>query len=156
MNDQVSQMIPHLKTGSSYLFDHVRKGPFVAEFLGTKPAKDGDTDDVFLHVNIVTEDGSGQERLANTFMRDESGRKMRPPFEGRLIRPSLLTSISSPSSGDQRALTEKFMAIRAEAERKSVSGDLPVLSLPTEVAMKHLGEPASEEPGWLKKLFRRN
>ena len=151
MEPQVEQMIPHLKPGSSYLFDHIRKGPFVAEYLGTKPTPGDAQDSVFLDVNIVTEEGSGQERLANTFMRDEFGRKMRPPFEGRLIRPSLLRSITTPSTQVQRELTQKFLAIR---EAKKV--DQETLSMPTEIAFAHVGAPEGDmekKPGFFKRLF---
>lgn len=160
MEEQVVQFIPHLKAGSNYLFDHTRKGPFVAEFIGTRPAKDDDPQDtLFIEVNIITEDGSGQERLANTFMRDGLGRKMRPPFESRLIRPSLLRSITSPSSEAQRQLTEKFLAMRAEASNRGTpDGEavLPFLSLPTEKAMAHLSnseETSAKKTGFFKKLF---
>lgn len=152
MEPQVEQMIAHLKPGSSYLFDHLRKGPFVAEFVGTKPTKPGDPEDtVFIDVNIITEDGSGQERLANTFMRDQYGRKMRPPFEGRLIRPSLLRSITTPSTQVQRELTAKFLAVR-EAQR----ADQQFLSMPTEVAFAHIGAVEGDpekKPGFFKRLF---
>src|SRR3990167_1741368 len=145
---QVESMIPHLKAGSSYLFEHMRKGTFVAVYKGTRPTKPSDeVDTIFIEVDIYTEDGSGQERLANTFARDEMGRKMRPKYESRFIRPSLLRSITTPSTVEQRRLTEQFLAVREKPE-------MAPLSLPTEQAFRTLGEPEAEQkkPGLWKRL----
>lgn len=155
---QVADAIPHLKQDSSYLFDHVRKGPFVAVFKGTTPAKAGDPqDEIFIEVEIRTEDGSGQERLANTFIRDELGRKVRPKYEGRLIRPSLLKTITTPSSSEQKKLTDHWLGIKEELEQKAASaGADPVLplSLPTKEAFKGMNEDEElPKRGFFKRLF---
>ena len=143
-----------LKPGTSYLFDHIRKGPFVAEYTGTSAAREGDpADTFFIDVNIWTEDGSGQERLANTFIRDSSGRKMRPVYEARRLRPSLIRSITSPSAETQRNLLEKFLEIR-EKGPKDEDGNPTILSLPTKDVLSKLAPAADEKkPGRLKRLF---
>lgn len=156
MEEQVKNFIPHMKVGASYLFEHVRKGPFVAVFKGTKPVKDGDPQDtIWIEVDVFTEDGSGQERLANSYIRDDLGRKMHPPLSAKLIRPSLLRSITSPSSETQRQMAERFEKARRTAEKHAdETGEEPVypaLSLPTEQALQHLG--GAEKPSLLKRLF---
>jgi len=150
MEKQVENMIPHLKKGSSYLFEHVRKGPFVGVFQGSHPTKDSDLQDtIWLEVDIITEDGSGQERLANALIRDEQGNKTHPPISQKLIRPSLLRSISSPSTAAQQQMLEQFTRIRAEAAAKGEAESLPTLSLPTEKAMAHLeGAPKPRRRLW--------
>src|SRR3990172_4671580 len=80
MESQVEAMIPHLKMGSKYLFAHKRKGPFVAEYAGTRATDPSDAvDAIFLELHIYTEEGSGQERLARSFIRNEAGAKKAPP-----------------------------------------------------------------------------
>lgn len=159
MNDQVQDSIPHLKTGSSYLFNHKRKGPFVGEFKGTRPTGEGDREDsIFLEIDVYTEDGSGQERLANSFMRDELGRKMRPATTLKLIRPSLLLSVTTPSSEAQRQLLEQFTRIREDAQKRAEAEGreaiLPSLSLPTKQVLSKIGY-ADERRSLWKKLLRR-
>ena len=158
MNEQVASFIPHLKQGSTYLFEHARKGPFVGVFKGTRPTKAGDPQDtLWIEVDAYTEDGSGQERLANAFIRDDQGRKMRPVYSGKLIRPSLLRSISSPSSDTAKEMGERFAKVRAEAEQRARENgtndlDLPTISVPTNKAMKTLSAGTSK-PSLLKKLW---
>src|SRR3990167_4162871 len=162
MESQVEAMIPHLKVGSKYLFAHKRKGPFVAEYAGTRPTDPSDkVDAIFLELYIYTEEGSGQERLARSFIRNEHGNKQRPPFTTTFIRPSLLTSITAPSVQAQHALLDQFTAIRRKAEEvaKERGGDvlLPTLSVPTAQALKQLGEASPKGQrrsilDWYKKL----
>ncbi len=162
ITEQVKNFIPHLKVGSSYLFEHIRKGPFVGVFQGTSPVKEGDPQDtLWLEIDVLTEDGSGQERLANSFERDELGRKMRPVYSAKKIRPSLLKSITSPSSETQRLMAERFAAARKSADAIAAAAGVdpiyPALSLPTEKAFKHLdggGEPS--KPGFWSRLFGAN
>lgn len=143
MNEQVTAFIPHLKEGSSYLFEHTRKGPFVGVFRGMEPTKDGDPQDtIWLRVDAYTEEGSGQERLANSFMRDAMGRKMRPQYSTKLIRPSLLRSISTPSGVDQKEMARRFEEVRMKAREQAEEGQepvFPVLSLPTAKALSKVG-----------------
>ena len=142
MSDEVAEQIPHLKPGSPYLFDHIRKGPFVGEFIGIKTIADANDalDTFFLEVDAYTEDGSGQERLANSFTRDSMGRKMRPPISKKFIRPSLLKSITRPAGELHRVAVQQFTRIRAEAEAKADGQEpmIPLLSLPTAAAMNRL------------------
>jgi hypothetical protein len=158
MNEQVTSMIPHLKSGSSYLFDHTRKGPFVGVFKGTSPTKQGDPEDtIWLEVDAYTEEGSGQERLANAFIREEvSGRKQRPVYSSKRIRPSLLRSISTPSVQDQKEMGQRFEEVRAEATRRAQDrGEEPVfptLSLPTKQALSQIRQ-GSLEQSMTKKLW---
>ena len=148
MESQVEAMIPHLKVGSSYLFEHTRKGPFVATFSGTVPTGEGDeADAIFLELDVYTEDGSGQERLANSFRRNEQGNKVRPPVSRKLVRPSLLQSITAPSVDEQHRLMSQYTRAR----------ELPVApsqSLPTAQGLAHIGAPADQKAsaGWWKKL----
>jgi hypothetical protein len=136
----------NLVEGRTYLFEHVRKGPFVGVFKGVKDTKEGDPQDVmFLAIDIYTEDGSGQERLANSFIRDELGRKMRPTYSPKFIRPSLLISITSPDEANKKRLGDKFYAARAEAEAAADKHGhdvlYPSLSLPTSQALNRLKQP---------------
>ena len=160
MEQQVRDFIPHLKVGATYLFEHVRKGPFVGVFKGTTPVKEGDPqDEIWLEIDVLTEDGSGQERLANSFERDSMGRKMRPVYSAKRIRPSLLKSITSPSTESQRAMTEHFNAARKRAEDNAtavgVEPTYPTLSLPTEKAMKHLSNEPEKKKRDLLSWFRK-
>lgn len=93
-----------LKPGEYYLFDHVRKGKFYGEFKGMVPNNDDDQDDQFIEVDVYTEDGSGQERLANVFVRDEAGNKVRPTFSRKQVRPSLINSITQVDKGEMQRL----------------------------------------------------
>ena len=160
MEQQVRDFIPHLHPGMSYLFEHTRKGPFVGVFQGTRPTKEGDpADEMFLEIDVLTEDGSGQERLANAFVYNE-GRKMRPALSYKLIRPSLLKSISAPSKLGREQMLAQFTKIKEDAERQaSINGSEPLypISLPTAKALDKLA--GSEEvstqnkPGFFKRLF---
>ncbi|MDO8632642.1 MAG: hypothetical protein Q7R41_19335 [Phycisphaerales bacterium] len=143
MTEQVARIAPHLKVGGTYLFEHIRKGPFVGTFLGTKPTRDGDAADAeFFEVDVITEDGSGQENLANSYIRDDLNRKMRPPISRKLIRPSLLRTVTAPGQTSQKELLAHFDSLRAKAEdiaaESGTEPTYPVLSLPRESAMKHL------------------
>ena len=159
MEKQVEDAIPHLKVGSAYLFEHIRKGPFVGVFLGASPTKEGDPQDtVWLEVDVFTDDGSGQERLANGFIRDELGRKTHPPVSKKLIRPSLLRSITTPSVERQKELVNQFSNIRAKAAEVAAQAGiepvLPTLSLPTDKALRRLGGNEEEKkPGLLRRIF---
>ena len=109
MIEQVRDAVDHLKPGAAYLFAHQRKGNFVARFTKLVPTHEGDpADSFYIEVDIYVADGSGQERLANTFIRDDLGRKVRPQYEPRRIRPSLLTSITAPSTNEQELLRQRF------------------------------------------------
>ena len=151
MVDQVRDMIPHLKEGGTYLFEHKTKGPFIGIYRGIKAAKPSDTDDtIFFDVDIYTEDGSGQERLANAF-EYVNGRKMRPVYSKKFIRPSKLFTVSYPSSTVQKQMTETFDAARKKSEDQAKELGLkepilPTLSLPTEKAFKQLGQSTAAEP----------
>ena len=157
MEQQVRDFMPHLHPGQSYLFEHKRKGPFVGVYQGTQPTRGDDPEDtLFLDIDIITEDGSGQERIANAYTIDEYGRKMRPVFSKKLIRPSLLRSISSPSTEAKRALLAKYNQVRDNATKKAkelgTEPVLPVLSLPTDKAMDKLGI-VEKKPSFMKRLF---
>ncbi|KKK65456.1 hypothetical protein LCGC14_2973960, partial [marine sediment metagenome] len=119
-------------------------------FKGTRPTDPSDkVDSFFLEVDVYTEDGSGQERLANAFVRDDLGRKMRPLTSKKLIRPSLLRSITRPSAEGQLVLLQRFN--RIDQTRKP-QYEKP--SIPTEVAMSHLQ--TDEDVGrkaWWKRLL---
>lgn len=155
VNEQVKNFIPHLKAGSTYLFEHTRKGPFVARFVGLVPTHTGDpSDEFFIEVEIFTADGSGQERLANTFTRDEMGRKVRPEYEARRLRPALIASISTPSTAQQDLLRQRFEQANKRALGRQV--DSSVLPYPTNSAFDLLEagpEPAQAKPGFFKRLF---
>ena len=158
MNQQVRDFIPHLHPGMSYLFEHTRKGPFIGVFRGIRPAKENDVqDEIFLEIDVVTEDGSGQERLANAFVYDES-RKMRPAVSAKLIRPSLLKSITAPSKEGREQMLAQYTRIREEAiKRADEAGVEPVfpISLPTAKAFDKLDTKTEEstKPSFLKRLF---
>jgi hypothetical protein len=144
MTEQVALMLPHLKVGSNYLFEHSRKGPFVGMYCGTKPTSDGDADDsMFIEVDVITEDGSGQEGLANAFVRDEHNRKMRPKATKKYIRPSLLRTVTSPGQEAQQQMKDQFTRIREQADKIAAAGGVepsyPTLSLPTARAIEMLG-----------------
>ena len=151
MTDQIREMLPHLKVGGTYLFEHKRKGPFIGVYQGVKPTKESDTqDEIFFEVDAYTEDGSGQERLANAFEYIE-GRKMRPKYSKKLIRPSLLTTVTYPSSTVQKQMAEVFANTRKKAEETAKAEGLeqpilPYISLPTEQAFKQLGESTVAPP----------
>ena len=144
MTDQVRIAMPHLKEGATYLFEHVRKGPFVGVYKGMKPAKPGDPqDEVFLEVDAYTEDGSGSERLANAFVRDELGRKMHPEYSLKYIRPSLLTTITSPSTQARADMTQRYADTIARGKKIAAEAGLPdavlpSISVPTAQAMSRL------------------
>lgn len=161
VEQQVRDFIPHLHPGMSYLFEHIRKGPFVGVYQGTRPAKAGDPqDEFFLEIDIITEDGSGQERLAHAFVYNE-GRKMRPAMSSKLIRPSLLKSITAPSKAGREQMTAQYTRAREDAEKRAKETGTdpiyPAISLPTEKAMAKLGIGKDEKkPSWLKRMFGGN
>lgn len=136
--------MPHLKVGGTYLFEHVRKGPFVGVYKGVRPAKQGDPqDEVFFEVDVYTEDGSGSERLANAFVYEE-GRKMHPSYSLKYIRPSLLLTVSSPGQQAIKDMTQRYADTieRGRAQAREVGSDVPILpaiSIPTAQAMGKLG-----------------
>ena len=146
MSDQIKEILPHLKVGGSYLFEHIRKGPFIGIYQGVKPTKPGDPqDEIFFEVDAYTEDGSGQERLSNAFVRDELGRKMRPVYTKKLIRPSLLRTVTYPSSTTQKQMAEVFAETRKKGEEMAralgqTEAILPTISLPTAKAFEKLKE----------------
>lgn len=144
MTDQVKLATPHLKVGAVYLFDHVRKGPFVGVYKGVKPAKPGDPqDEVFFEVDVYTEDGSGSERLANAFVRDELGRKTHPEYSLKYIRPSLLVTVTSPSTQARADMTQRYADTIARGKKLAEDAGLPdpvlpAISIPTAQAMGRL------------------
>ena len=144
MTEQVRIAMPHLKEGATYLFEHTRKGPFVGIYKGVKPAKPSDPqDEMFLEVDAYTEDGSGSERLANAFVRDELGRKMHPEYSSKLIRPSLLTTITSPSTQARADMTQRYADTIARGKKMAAEAGLPdpvlpSISVPTAQAMSRL------------------
>ena len=156
ISDEVLQQIPHLKVGSPYLFDHIRKGPFVGEFKGTRPIADPNdpSDTFFLEIDAYTDEGSGQERLANAFVRDEFGNKRRPVLSAKLIRPSLLKSITRPSAEGQQRLLEQFTNAHAAAQPAAIKP-----SLPTKMALERLNDGKLAEnvgrKAWWKYLLGR-
>lgn len=144
--------IRNLQIGKTYLFEHRRKGCFVGVYTGFQATKGGDPEDaLFLAVDVYTEEGSGQERLANSFIRDDLGRKMRPVYSSKLIRPSLLVSVTAPDEVAKRNLSAKFDAVRKQAEATAaLHGEevlYPSLSLPTAQAMDRLKEDRSKTGG---------
>lgn len=156
--EQVAMMIPHLKVGGNYLFEHIRKGAFVGTYMGQKPTPAGDPEDaIFLEVDVITEDGSGQEGLANSFIRDELNRKMRPPISKKFIRPSLVRTITSPGSATQKQIKEQFESKRAEIERAAAAAGVEpsygALSLPTAKAIDKLSVPEVKAADKAKKLI---
>ena len=109
MNEQVRNFIPHMKLGGNYTFKHKRKGEFVGLYRGVHATKEGDPqDELWIDVDIYTEDGSGQERLSNAYDHDTYGRKTHPVFSRKMIRPSLLEYISSPSVVEHELFLEKI------------------------------------------------
>ena len=150
---QVTNMIPHLKRDAFYLFDHVKKGPFVARFMGTL-AKDDPQDPVWLELELITGDGSGQARLAFAKGRDENGNKVTAATRDYRCRPSLLRTISSPSTKAQAEMAEAWRVAQ------SAPADDPVLSYPTVEALSHidateetLAEIQPPKKGLFKRLF---
>lgn len=159
MTDQIREILPHLKVGGTYLFEHKRKGPFIGIYQGVKPAKPGDPqDEVFFDVDVYTEDGSGQERLANAFVRDEHGRKMREVYSKKFIRPSLLSTVTYPSSTVQNQMLEAFTSARKKGEEKArqlglEEPVLPSISLPTAKAFEKLKANPEKKRSLLSKIF---
>ena len=153
MTDQVRAAMPHLKVGGTYLFEHTRKGPFVGVFKGLKPTKPGDPqDEVFFEVDAYTEDGSGSEKLSNAFVRDDLGRKMHPEYSLKYIRPSLLTTVTSPNSQARTEMTQRYADTIARGKKMAAEAGLPdpvlpAISIPTAQAMKRLGEGPTQRAG---------
>lgn len=130
---QVSDFIPHLKSGSSYLFNHARKGPFVAKFLSLVPRENDPQDMVLLELEIMTSDGSGQARLALAKTRDAEGNKISTPSRIYNCRPSWLLSIESPSVAVQRQLQKEWEDLKVTEE---AAGLIP--SYPSATTLKAL------------------
>lgn len=158
MSEQVKEIMPHLKEGGTYLFEHKRKGPFIGVYRGIKATKPNDPEDtIFFEVDAYTEDGSGQERLANAFEYIE-GRKMRPVYSKKYIRPSLLNTVTYPSSTVQKQMAEVFEATRKKSEAQAEALGLeapifPTLSLPTEKAFSQLKGSVAAPPKGNSKLY---
>lgn len=158
MSEQIKEIMPHLKVGGTYLFDHKRKGPFIGVYQGVKATKPGDPEDtIFFEVDAYTEDGSGQERLANAF-EYVNGRKMRPTYSKKLIRPSLLHTVTYPSSTTQKQMAEVFENTRKKAEEQARAEGLPEpilpsISLPTKQAFKQLDTSTAAPVKSNKKLY---
>lgn len=147
MSDQVKTILPHLKEGAPYLFEHVRKGPFVGIYRGTKPTDPSDEqDEIFFEVDIYTEDGSGQERLANSF-EYIAGTKRRPQYSKKFLRPSLLRTVTNPSTATQQDMLAAYNAARERVLPDSAT-------LPTAAALALLQR--SEHRSFLSKLFGRD
>ena len=98
--------LEHLKSGSWYRFLHKRKGAFYGRYAGRVGNYDDPTDPLLLEVDIWTEDGSGQERYAHSFLINEDGAKHRPVLSRSRIRPSLLDGILTPPSAEQARLED--------------------------------------------------
>lgn len=74
----VSVIVKKYNLRERYRFDHARKGKFTATVL--------EVDDTYVRVLIDTSPGSGQEYLANTFLRDKDGKKVTPPTTEKLLK----------------------------------------------------------------------
>lgn len=78
-----------LKVGKIYIFEHQRKGQFFAKVLGyKKQAKKN-----YLHVEIDTSEGSGQEHLAHAVHYDEK-RKVSAPLTETLLLLPLISKVN--------------------------------------------------------------
>lgn len=109
-----------LRPGDYYFFKHQSKGEFYARFNGFVDNSGDDVDGVLADVAIWTETGSGQERLANSVVIDQKGKRT-PEFSHKLIRLSQVDAIT-PADNDAQ---EKLKAIAANAIHKPV--DPPTL-----------------------------
>ena len=67
------------------VFEHVRKGSFIATFLGYVGE--------YWHVSIAT-DLPNQGRFARAKTRDKKGRKIPPPTVEKYLRPELITEVT--------------------------------------------------------------
>ena len=76
----------NLEPGKTYRFLHCRKGIFVARFLGMEATEPGNAEPFFARVEIQTDAGSGQERLANMV----NGESQPPEWTDKLLLPSLI------------------------------------------------------------------
>lgn len=159
MEPQVADFVLHLKPGGTYLFDHVRKGPFVAIFREIVYTPEDEADPYQLRVDIITEDGSGQERLSTgAYYRSPQGAKLRPFLSERLIRPNLLRTITSPNIQARDALALRFKNLRDEAENIAseyglTEAPLPYPSVPTASALAHLEDEDPAPLPWWKRIL---
>lgn len=120
----------HLKKGSWYIFDHKRKGKFFARFL-SEELNGGDlSNPILLNVEVWTQAGSGQERLANS-MAFLNGVKQQPIFSPKKLLPSLLNSIDTPNTVTQERLNGMSFEPSKGAEYSGAKTvELPVLPEP--------------------------
>lgn len=80
---------PSVPTGTELEFKHIRKGTFKAKFLDFDFT---DEHDPFIRVSIPTGPESGQERLANSYIRVGT-KKQTPEFSEKLLRSSLIEEV---------------------------------------------------------------
>lgn len=136
--------LTQLKEGSWYTFQHKRKGEFYAKLVRIVDTPDDETDPVKVEVDVWTQEGSGQERYANSFVR-VGGTKQRPDFTRKLLRPSLVISIATPSSREQTRLRSlRFTPPQPEG--------MPV---PMIVPAPALVPMPAGKPGLFRRLLRR-
>ena len=130
----------HMKVGHWYVFRHKRKGNFFGRYMGSEMTPEDIADPMLLLVDIWTQDGSAQERLANA-VSHENGVKQFPAFTPKKLRPSLIESIDTPNTVTQDRLNSlDFSPIKG--------GDAPSAPTPIEIAL----EP---EPSKRFGIFRR-
>ena len=105
-----------LRPGDYYFFKHQNKGEFYARFNGFVDNPGDDVDGVLADVAVWTEVGSGQERLANSMVIDERGKRT-PEFSHKLIRLSQVEVIT-PADDDAQ---KKLRTIAANAVHKPIA-----------------------------------
>lgn len=137
--------IEQLKPDHWYRFSHKRKGTFYAIFRDWVKTQNDPVDAMKIKVDIWTEEGSGQERLAKVFQHID-GIKQRPKYGTRILRPSLLSNIELPGTKEQQRLLdiEKFEKPLGR-ERLEAMGD------------EHPGyvAPPKEKYSWVRRMLRR-
>ena len=79
-----------LVIGKTYRFKHRQKGIFTGRLISIEEGDPADAE--FYRVQIFTEDGSGNERLANV-KEFRDGRKQTPRRTVKLLRPSHLIDV---------------------------------------------------------------
>ena len=92
-----------MKPGHWYVFHHKRKGSFFAKFVEEEPNPGDLVDPLLVVVDVWTQAGSGQERLANAAAY-LNGVKQPPIFSPKKLRMSQLNSIDTPNTVTQERL----------------------------------------------------